>query len=143
MTDGVCRSLVENAPDGVLIADRQGTIRFWNDAATRMFGFSAEEAIGSSLDLIIPEPFRKRHWEGYRRVMESGVTSYADRLLNVPGVNSRGEGISLEFSVILLRDDVGAPTGCGAILRDVTPRWERERELQRRLAECESGLHRP
>ncbi|GAB4302210.1 MAG: PAS domain S-box protein [Desulfuromonadia bacterium] len=138
MTEEMCHKLMDATPDAVMIADRQGVICYWNDAAVRIFGFSHDEAIGSSLDLIIPEPLRKRHWEGYRRVMECGVTSYGDRLLSVPGITRQGDRISLEFSVALLKDGKGGIIWCGAILRDVTSRWEREREIERRLSECES-----
>ena len=138
MTDTeLASSIVESAQDAILYSDRDGVIRLWNDAASQMFGFSRDEALGASLDLIIPERFRERHWTGYRRVMETGVTSYADRLLAVPAAHSnREDWISIEFTVNLIRsgDEVA---GCAAIIRDVTERRREERELKERAARAE------
>lgn len=118
--------------DAVLATDRQGLIRLWNPGATRIFGFTPEEAIGASLDIIIPERLRGRHWQGWDAVMESGVTRYgAGDLLAVPGLTRDGRQISVEFSLVFLRDEAGAITGMGAILRDVTARFEELRRLRK------------
>ena len=101
-------------------------IILWNRGAEIMFGHSAADARGQSLDLIIPKRFRARHWEGYHTVMATGVTRYGQELLAVPAIRKDGRRISIEFSIALLRDDNGAPTGAAAIIRDVTARWERE-----------------
>jgi PAS domain S-box-containing protein len=135
----LCRRIVEGAPDAIIFADRDGTIRLWNAGAEAMFGYRSDEAIGKSLDLIIPEKQRVPHWEGYRRVMETGVTRYGRELLKVPAMRKDGTRISLEFSIVLLRDAAGAILGAVAILRDVTERWERERALRQRLASLEGG----
>jgi PAS domain S-box-containing protein len=120
--------LVADMPEAVIVSDRAGVIRYWNRGAERMFGHAAAEAVGQTLDLIIPERLRARHWEGYHHVMATGVTRYgADELLAVPAVRKDGRRISLEFSIVLLRDEAGAPAGAAAIVRDVTARWERER----------------
>ena len=119
--------IVEEMPEAVIVSDPAGVIVLWNRAAEAMFGHSAADAVGQSLDLIIPERFRARHWEGYRRVMSSGVTRYGQELLAVPAIRKDGRRISLEFSIALLRDDSGALAGAAAIIRDVTARWERER----------------
>jgi PAS domain S-box-containing protein len=126
-------------PEAVIFADQQGVVRLWNRAAETMFGYSAAEALGQSLDLIIPERFRARHWEGYRHVMATGVTSYGQRLLAVPAVRKDGERISIEFSIALLKDERGAVTGAAAVVRDVTARWQAEREVRRRLAALEES----
>jgi PAS domain S-box-containing protein len=89
------RQIVEEIPEGVIFADRQGMVRLWNRAAETMFGYSADEALGQSLDLIVPERFRARHWEGYRHVMATGVTSYGQRLLAVPAIRKDGQRISM------------------------------------------------
>lgn len=130
--------LLEQAPDAILIADRAGTIRYWNQGAERIFGYRADQALGQSLDLIIPDNLRGRHWDGYHRVMASGVTKYQTGLLSSPGVTGSGARVSLEFSMVLLRDAAGAMAGCAAIMRDVSERWQRERELRDKLAACES-----
>jgi PAS domain S-box-containing protein len=138
-------ALVAETDHAVVVADAEGIIRFWNPAAEAMFGHSRDDAIGTTLDLIIPEKLRDRHWDGYRRVMATGETHYAGRMLAVPAVRADGSRISVEFTVTLLRDSAGRVWGIGAILRDVTARWEQQRALQRelhdlkrRLAELES-----
>jgi PAS domain S-box-containing protein len=135
----LCRRIVEEMPEAVVFSDRQGLVRLWNRAAEAMFGYSADEALGQSLDLIVPERFRARHWEGYRRVMATGVTSYGQRLLAVPATRKDGQPISIEFSIALLRDEGGEVTGAAAVVRDVTARWQAERELRRRLAALEQS----
>jgi len=136
---GLFRRIVEEMPEAVIFADRQGMVRLWNRAAETMFGYSADEALGQSLDLIVPERFRARHWEGYRHVMATGVTSYGQRLLAVPAMRKDGQRISIEFSIALLKDERGEVTGAAAVIRDVTARWQAERELKRRLAALEES----
>lgn len=134
----LCRQIVEGAQDAIIVADRDGLIRLWNPGAEAMFGYQAAAALGQSLDLIIPERLRERHWEGYRRVMATGVTRYGREVLAVPGLRKDGTRLSLEFTVVLLRDAGGAPEGVAAIIRDVTARWEREKALRDRLAALEA-----
>ncbi len=136
--EGALAALLANADDAVVLADAAGVIRYWNPAAEAMFGHPARTALGASLDLIIPERLRDRHWEGFRRVMETGETRYAGRTLAVPALRADGTRLSVEFTVALLRDDDrGGIRWIGAILRDVTERWEEQRALRRRLAELE------
>lgn len=138
-SSGLFRQIVEEMPEAVIFADRQGMVRLWNRAAETMFGYSADEALGQSLDLIVPERFRARHWEGYRHVMATGVTSYGQRLLAVPAMRKDGQRISIEFSIALLKDGRGEVTGAAAVVRDVTARWQAEREQRRRLAALEES----
>ena len=138
--DSLLRQLLNDAPDAILISDREGVIRFWNSGAEQMFGHTAAEAVGQSLDLIIPENLRGRHWEGYRRVMASGETKYKTGLLSSPGLRKDGSRVSLEFSMVLLRDEAGEMQGCASIMRDVTVRWMKEKELKERLSVCETKL---
>jgi len=130
-------AFVQAAADAIIAAEADGKIIFWNPAATRLFGFTSEEALGRSLDLIIPERFRARHWEGYRQVMATGRTKYGADVLRVPAQRKDGKTLSIAFTVSLL----DAPDGNGrliaAIVRDETARWNEERELRRRLAELE------
>lgn len=127
--------LVQDAPDAIVYADSEGIIRFWNRGAERIFGFTAAEATGQSLDIIIPENQRARHWEGYSRVMKGGASRYgAGDLLAVPGLRRGGERISLEFTVVPLHGDDGKLCGIAAILRDVTKRFTEMKELRRQLA---------
>lgn len=123
--------------DAILIADREGIIRYWNAGAERILGYPADEAVGKSLDLFIPEKLRGRHWEGYHRVMASGETKYKTGLLSSPGICKDGSQVSLEFSMVLLKNENGEMQGCASIMRDVTERWLKEKELKQRLADCE------
>ena len=135
----LCRQIVEAVGDAVIFTDRDGIIRLWNRAAEGIFGYTAEEAVGQPLDLIIPERQREMHWEGYRRAMLSGVTKYGSETLSVPAVTKDGERISIEFTINLLRDAGGKVLGPVAVVRDVTARWAREKELRRKLAFLEAG----
>lgn len=139
------RLIAEGVPDAVVYADREGVIRLWSSGAERMFGFTAAEAVGQSLDLIIPENLRARHWEGYRRVMETGTTRYGTKLLTAPALRGDGSRLSTEFSMALVHDETGAMAGSGAVIRDVTERWLKEKDLKERLAELERccGAARP
>ncbi len=135
----LCQRIVEDAPDAIIFADRDGVIRLWNVGAQAVFGYQPEEALGQTLDLIVPERLRERHWEGFRRVMATGVTRYGrDQLLAVPAVGKDGGRISVEFSIVMLGDAAGQPLGIVAILRDVTQRWQEQRRLRKRLAELEA-----
>ena len=138
--DRLLKQLVTNAPDAMLVSDREGIIRFWNNGAEQVFGHTAAEAVGQSLDLIIPENLRGRHWEGYGRVMASGETKYKTGLLSSPGIRKDGSRVSLEFSMVLLHDEAGNMEGCASIMRDVTERWKKEKDLKERLTACEAKL---
>ena len=117
--------LVQDLADAVVIADSDGTIVFWNAAATTLFGWSDDDAVGRSLDLIIPERLRDRHWDGYRRVMETGHTEYGGRLLEVPALHRDGHTFSIAFTVTLLtRPGEQRPDAIAAVLRDDTARRE-------------------
>jgi PAS domain S-box-containing protein len=136
----LCQQIVAEARDAIIFADRQGFIRLWNRGATEIFGYPAETALGQSLDLIIPEPWRERHNQGYQRVMATGQTKYAKELLAVPGLRHDQARISLEFSITLFKDDQGLVLGAAAIIREVTARWQKEKERQKRLAQLEAKL---
>jgi PAS domain S-box-containing protein len=135
--DWLCCRLIAESRDAIIFADREGRIRLWNQGAEAMFGHRAADMAGQDLAVIIPEKLRERHNAGYRRVMAAGVSRYATELLAVPGLRGDGSRLSLEFTITLLKDDAGLVLGAAAIIRDVTARWQRDRELQRRLAELE------
>jgi PAS domain S-box-containing protein len=126
------------AGDAIIAADADGSIVFWNPAAERMFGYTENEALGQSLDLIIPERFRHRHWEGYRQVMQTGQTRYGTEVLRVPAVHKDGRTLSIAFTVALLYAPDKQTRVIVAIIRDETSRWKEERALRQRLAELEA-----
>jgi len=130
-------ALVRAAGDAIIVADPEGRIVLWNPAAEHIFGYAAAEALGQTLDLIIPERFRPRHWAGYREVVRTGRTRYGRQVLRVPAVRKDGQRISIAFTVALLVDAEGRVNGVAAIARDETARWEAEQQLRRRLAELE------
>jgi PAS domain S-box-containing protein len=132
-------TIVAASSDAIMFADREGTIRLWNSGAERMFGFTAEEALGQSLDLIIPENLRGRHWDGYGRVMQSGSSHYSTDLLSAPALRKNGTRLSTEFSMVLVKDEAGEMLGVAAIIRDVTARWQREKELKDRIKVLEEA----
>ncbi len=132
--------LVAAVGDAVIVSDAKGAITLWNAAATRMFGFTEAEAMGQSLDLIIPERQRQRHWDGYEKTMSTGVTRYGNDVLRVPALHKDGHSLSIAFTVALLRGADGAVTDIVAIVRDETSRWTEERKLRRRLAELEAKV---
>lgn len=134
------RQLVHECNDAIIFSDRQGVIRLWNKGAERMLGFTAEEAIGRSLDIFIPENQRARHWEGYFRVMETGSTHYQTDLLAAPALRKDGTRISSEFSMTIIRDADGRVAGTAAVMRDVTAKWQKEKSLRARVAELEKEL---
>ncbi len=137
--DVLSKQILTLAPDAILFADQHGIIRFWNQGAERIFGCSAGDAIGQSLDLIIPEKLRKRHWDGYRKTMETGETRYGTDLLAVPAVHQNGSRLSTEFSIVMLNDDDGKPIGVAAIMRNVTERHQNEKRLRDRIADLEAA----
>lgn len=124
-------AVIRHIPDAVIYADRQGVIRFWNAGATRIFGFAEGEAVGQSLDIIIPERLRQRHWDGYYYMMESGQSRHRpEELLSVPAVTKAGETLSIQFTVTPVHDAAGAILGIASVLRDVTATFHELRRLR-------------
>lgn len=135
-SDRFYRTLAREAADAVIYADGEGMIRFWNAGAVRIFGFSEAEASGKSLDIIIPEQLRARHWAGFDETMKTGHTRYgAGDVLAVPALRKDGSRISIEFTVLPFHDEAGRMIGIAAILRDVTRRFEEMKSLRRQLGE--------
>jgi PAS domain S-box-containing protein len=133
--DHFARTLVAGMPDAIVYADATGLIRVWNAGATRMFGFSEQEVLGRSLDIIIPASLHARHWQGYRETMRTGETRYGDgQILAVPAVRKDGARISVEFTIVPFTAQDGQMTGIAAIMRDTTARFEELRSLRKQLA---------
>ena len=130
--------LVECVGDAIIVADAQEKIVLWNPAATRIFGYTASEALGQTLDLIVPERQRQRHNEGYSKSMETGTTRYGSSLLKVPAKHKDGRTLSIAFTVGMLFDAQQKANGVVAIIRDETERFAEERALKRRLADLEN-----
>jgi len=130
--------LIDCIGDAVIVADAHEKIVLWNAAATRIFGYSEEEALGHTLDLIVPERQRQRHNEGCRKSMETGITRYGTSLLKVPAKHKDGHTLSIAFTVGMLFDEKHQANGVVAVIRDETERFAQERALKKRLSELEA-----
>jgi len=135
--DLIAQSLLVTRSDAIIAADVNGIICFWNPGAERIFGYLRGDAIGRSLDLIVPERLRQRHWEGYRATIATAKSRYGEgEVLSVPALHKDGTTVSVEFTIIPLKNESGAMIGMAAIMRDVSKRFEEMRTLKRRLAEA-------
>lgn len=137
------RQLVDSVGDGVVVCDASGAITYWNAAATRIFGFTPDDALGQSLDLIIPERQRQRHWDGYHKTMATGVTRYGADVLRVPALHKDGHTLSIAFTVALLHDAQGEVSQIVSVVRDESARFAEERNLRKRLTELELQARAP
>jgi PAS domain S-box-containing protein len=132
--------LVKRSGDAIVVCDAAGLITLWNPSAERIFGFSEVEALGQSLDLIIPERQRQRHWDGYHQTMRTGETRYATDVLRVPALHKEGRALSIAFTVSLLTSADGRPAAIVAIIRDETSRFAEERKLRKELGELQTRM---
>lgn len=133
------RAVLEMRSDAIVVADRSGIIQFWNAGAVRIFGHTKEEAVGKSLDLIIPERLRQRHSDGFRKAMLCGYSRYANgEVLSAPAIRKDGQTISVQFTIVELRDDTQI-IAMAALMRDVTAQFEEIRELKHTIAELKRG----
>ena len=132
----LAKAVLSTHSDAIIAADTEGIINFWNPGAESIFGYTSSAAIGQSLDIIIPERLRKRHWDGYRQVVKTGKSRYGHGdILAVPAIRKDGRRVSMEFTIVPLRDETGELTGLAAIMRDVTRHFEEMRALKRKLVE--------
>ena len=131
-------SLVTAMADAVMVCDAKGAITLWNPAAERMFGFSEAEAMGQSLDMIVPQRQQQRHWDGYHKTMQTGITKYGNDLLKVPALHKDGHTLSIAFTVSLLHAADGSVSGIAAVVRDESVRFAQERDMRKRVAELEA-----
>jgi PAS domain S-box-containing protein len=133
--------LLAGLAEAVVYADAGGMIRYWNHGATRIFGFTPNEALGQPLDIIIPPGLRERHWEGYHATMRTGQSRYGEgHLLSVPAIRKDGTRISVEFTIVPFTDEAGHMVGIAAVMRDVTKSFEELRALRKELAAQRSRI---
>lgn len=137
------RRLVDESPDAMIFADREGIIRVWNRAAERIFGFTAEAALGQTLDLIVPERFHDQHWAGYDRALAAGATKYVGQSLPTRSLRADGSQFYVELGFAILIGEDGESLGALATARDITERFEADREMRRRLREFEGAARAP
>jgi len=139
-TDIDPKALMAAIGDAIVVCGPDGKIVLWNGGAQRLFGHTEAEAPGQSLDIIIPERLRKRHWEGYDKTMETGITRYGNDVLRVPAVDKAGRTMSIAFTVAMLHTDEGKVSAIVSVIRDETSRFNDDRVLRKRLAEIEAQL---
>lgn len=118
----LCEQIVDTAGEAILFADTNGDIRLWNDAAAAIFGYTRAEALGRSLNLIVPEEFRAAHWNGYNQALDRGATTSPPVARSrVPALHKDGERIEIETSgARIVTDSHGEPVGVFNLIRDVT-----------------------
>lgn len=132
-------AILEQMADALIYSGTDGTIQRWNRGAELLFGFSASEAVGQSLDLIIPEHLRAAHWRGFDAAMKSGVTRLNGRPTLTRGLHKSGQKLYVEMSFALVLDDAHVAVGSVAVARDVTERTERERAATRNISGAEGN----
>jgi PAS domain S-box-containing protein len=127
--------LLAGISEAIIYADAGGTIHYWNHGAVRVFGFTADEALGQPLDIIVPPGLRERHWQGYHATMRTGQSRYEEgHLLSVPANRKDGTRISVEFTIVPFTDDEGRMAGIAAVMRDATKSFEELRALRKQVA---------
>jgi PAS domain S-box-containing protein len=132
----IADAVVDGPAEAIVACDREGAIRFWNPGAVRIFGFTAQEAVGQSLDIIIPERLRRRHWEGYDAMMRTGKSRYGvGHILSVPSMRKDGTPISIDFTIVAMNDGEGRPEMLVATMRDATQRFNEMKALRQQLRE--------
>ena len=130
----IADALLDSAAEAIVASDRAGIITFWNAGAVRIFGFSAAEALGQSLDLIIPERLQARHWDGFHKMIGSGASRYAEgHVLSAPGRRKDGAQLSVAFTITPILDG-GAISALVAVMRDVTASFEELKRLRRQAS---------
>lgn len=139
-SDALARILFDQSPDAMVYADREGIIREWNAAATRVFGHERDAVIGQNLDVIVPERFREAHWRGYDRALADGRTKYEGKSLPTRATHADAERtlyVELSFGMI---EDGGAIIGVVATARDITERFQHERDERARVRALEERV---
>jgi PAS domain S-box-containing protein len=136
----LCKAIVEATSDAVIFADRGGSIRLWNRGAELLFGYTAAEATGQRLDLIIPERLRRAHWDAYDRALQTGAMKHTDRVLTTRSMHKDGRKLYVDLGFGLVKDAGGAVMGAFATGRDCTDRYIADAALKARVRELEAKL---
>ena len=135
----LCDAILAQAPDAIIFAGCDGLIRLWNRGAELLFGFPAVEVVGSSLDVIVPERFRKAHWDGFSQAVASGYTRHGNSVRTTRALHRSGRKLYVDLSFGLVKDDSGSVVGSVAVARDGSVRYSAERALRERLAALEGS----
>lgn len=122
-------------PEAVIFCDLEGVVRVWNGGAEKVFGWTAEEAIGQSLDMIIPERMRKAHWDGFNQAIARGGVKPGRTSMITRSLHKTEESIYIDMSFEMVRNEAGDMLGSLAVVRDATKRFTEEKALRKQLAE--------
>jgi PAS domain S-box-containing protein len=134
------RAFVEQIPDAVIFADREGIVRIWNDGAQAVFGYTAADMLGKGLDVIIPEDLRQRHNQGFDRAMANGHTRLGNRVMTTRSIQNNESRLYVDLSFAVIKDESGLAIGALAVGRNATERYLSDRALRKRVAEMEERL---
>lgn len=130
--------IIESMPEALIFSDPEGAIKIWNAGATSLFGYTPEDALGRSLNLIIPDHLRKAHWDGFHQAIMRGSTTHGRRSAITRALHKAGQQLYVDMSFSVVGDNDGKIIGALAIARDATERYVEERNLRRQLAEMKS-----
>jgi PAS domain S-box-containing protein len=133
--------ILESMPEALIFSDPEGTIKLWNAGAEFLFGYAADDALGRSLNLIIPDHLRKAHWDGFQQAITRGNTVHGRRSAITRALHKSGQQLYVDMSFAVVRDSDGKVIGALAIARDATERYVEERNLRRQLADMKSIRH--
>jgi PAS domain S-box-containing protein len=134
------RAIAEQAPDAIILVDTKGVVRFWNESAKAVFGYSAEEALGRGLDFVIPERLRQAHWAAFQRAIDTGQTRLGRQALATRAIPKDAKELYVELSFSVVKDSAGNVAGALGIARDITRRYVSDRALRKRMSELEEKL---
>jgi PAS domain S-box-containing protein len=134
-TESIWQDMLRCMPEALIFSDLQGIIRIWNPGSENVFGFTAAEAIGQSLDLIIPERMRQAHWDGFNKAVARGGTLPGRTSMITRSLHKSGEQIYVDMSFAMVKNKAGEMLGSMAIARDATKRFTEEKNLRKQLAE--------
>lgn len=129
------RDILECMSEALIFADPKGIIRIWNPGAEYVFGYTSAEAVGRSLDLIIPENLRKAHWEGFHRAVSQGATAHGRSSIITRSLHKSGQQLYVDMSFAVVKNQAGETIGSTAVARNATERYLEEKSLRRQLAE--------
>lgn len=136
----VFEAIVGQVADGIIFADRHGAIRLWNAGAEAIFGYAADEVLGQSLNVIVPERLRSAHWAAFDKAVETGRTKYGRKVMATRSMQKDGSKLYVDLSFALVTDETGEVVGSVAMARDITSRYLADSELRKRVGELEEKV---
>jgi PAS domain S-box-containing protein len=137
---GLSQALIEHLADAVIFADHEGLIQVWNAGAEAVFGYSADQVLGQRLDVLIPERLRSAHWAAFDTAVDTGRMKYGRESMTTRSIHKDGSDLYVDLSFALVKDADGRVLGSVAVARDITRRFQADKESRKRLAELEAQV---